>query len=251
MISALGFFSPEAVESQVGIKTAYRDVFAISEELSKLLLRLLRDADIDQASVKNMAINALAAKSLELFQSSIILLERGCIPAAKALCRVFIETVYKLCALQVSPDAVELYIAQSSATRLQKLKCIKKYNQKHSVKAPEIDAEVESLAKLKPKRTEPYQWALLAQMQDFHNTYYQGLSDDVHSNIESLNHYFDDTSKHLVSFGPSDTHLTLVATACHRTMLHAIEKYASFQAANISDELTQLSPRIDALEKPH
>lgn len=248
MISELGFFSPEAVESQVDIKKEHQDVFAISEELSKLLLRLLRDAELDQASVKNMAINALAAKSLELFQSSIILLERGCIPAAKVLCRAFIETVYKLCALQLSPNAEELYVAQSSATRLQKLKSLKKYNQKHSTKAPEIDAEVESLAKLKPKITEPHQWALLAQMQDFHDVYYQGLSDDVHSNIESLNHYFDDTSKHLVSFGPSDTHLTLVAAACQRTMLNAIEKYASFQNTNVSNELSQLSPRIDALE---
>ena len=85
-------------------------------------------------------------------------------------------------------------------------------------------------------------------MDDFHNLYYQGMSDDVHANIESLNHYFDEASAHLVNFGPSDRDLTFVATACDRTMLNAIEKYALFLNASVSEDLSAASLRIDALE---
>ncbi|HMV59275.1 MAG TPA: DUF5677 domain-containing protein [Nitrospira sp.] len=250
MISELGFFSPEAIESQRQIRVAYREVFEVSEQLCELLLRLLRDAELDRISAKNMAMNALAAKSLELFQSSLILLERGCIPAAKVICRPLIETVYKLCAIQISTNAIDLYAQQARLTRLQKLKSVQKYKQKHKNAsiAPGIEAEIQSLSTEKPKKTEPHQWASLAQMEDFHNLYYQGMSDDVHANIESLNHYFDEASTHLINFGPSDKDLALVATACQRTMVNAIEKYAQFLNVRVSEELSLLNPKIDALE---
>lgn len=250
MISELGFFSPDAVESQSQIRGAYREVFEVSEQLSKLFLRLLRDAELDRSSMKNMAMNALAAKSLELFQSSMILLERGCIPAAKVICRPLIETVYKLCAIQLSNNAIDLYAMQARFTLLLKLKSVQRYKLKHKNASimPEIEAEILSLSKEKPKKTDPHEWASLAQMEDFHNLYYQGMSDDVHANVESLNHYFDEASTHLINFGPSDKDLTLVATACQRTMLNALEKYALFLNADISKELSILSPKIDALE---
>lgn len=250
MISEQGFFSPEVVESTRQIRQAYGEVFEVAEQLSQLLIRLLREAELDRVSPKNMAMNAIAAKSLELFQCSIILLERGCIPAAKILCRAMIETVYKLSAIQLSPDAIDLYHGQVSHTRLQKLKSVQKYKQKHknSGIALGIEAEIERLSKEQLPRTEPYQWARLAQMEDFHNLYYQGMSDDVHNNIESLNHYFDETSTHLVNFGPSDKDLILVATACQRTMLNAIEKYGLFLNASATEELSAVSLRIDALE---
>jgi hypothetical protein len=110
MIPELGFFSPEAVESQRHIRGAYREVFETSEQLSRLLLRLLQGAKLEPSSQKNLAMNALAAKSLELFQSSILLLERGCIPAAKVVSRALIETTYKLCAIQLSEDGIAHYI---------------------------------------------------------------------------------------------------------------------------------------------
>lgn len=251
MISELGFFSPDAVESQSQIRGAYREVFEVSEQLSKLFLRLLRDAELDRVSVKNMVMNAIAAKSLELFQSSMILLERGCIPAAKVICRPLIETVYKLCAIQLSTNAIDLYTSQARFTQLQKLKSVLKYQQKHNNDKiiPGIKGEIESLSKEKPKKTDPHAWATHAQMDDFHNLYYQGMSDDIHANVESLNHYFDEASTHLINFGPSDKDLTLVATACQRTMLNALEKYARFLSTDVSKELSLLNLKIDALEE--
>ncbi len=252
MISERGFFSPEAAESRQQLRQAYHEVFDIAEQLTRLLIRPLGDAELDERSTKNIAMHALAAKSLELFQCSILLLEGGCIPAAKILCRALIETVYKLVAIQVSIDAIDLYLQQASQSRLQKLKSVVKYKQKHknSGVAPGIEAEIKCLSKQKPKKTEPSAWAKLAQMEDFHNLYYQGMSDDVHANIESLSHYLDESSTHLVSFGPSDKDLKTVAAACHRTMLNAIEKYAHFLNVNVSQELSGLSRRIDALEVP-
>ena len=85
-------------------------------------------------------------------------------------------------------------------------------------------------------------------MADFHNLYYQGMSDDIHANIESLNHYFDENSTHLISFGPSDNGLCLVATASQRTLINGMEKYSLFQNVRISNELSELSHEIDTFE---
>ncbi len=170
MVSERGFFSPEAADSRHQLRQVYQEVFEIAEQLTQLLIRPLRDAELDEKLPKNMAMYALAAKSLELFQCSILLLERGCIPAAKILCRALIETVYKLVTIHLSTNAIDLYVQQAEQTRLQKLKSVVKYKQKHknSGVAPGIEAEIQCLSKKKNAKTEPYEWAKLAQMEDFH-----------------------------------------------------------------------------------
>jgi len=250
MISELGFLSSEVEKSEKQIIETYTDLFEVSERLSKLFIDLLKASELDRTSPKNLTMNALAAKSLEVFQSCIILLKKGCIPAAKITCRALIETVYKLCAIQLANDGIDLYICQEKSTRLQKLRSIQKYKQKHigSGIGPGIESEIDALSKEKPKKTEPYEWASLAKMEDFHNLYYQGMSDDTHANIESLNYYFDENSAHIVSFGPSDKGLVIVAAACHRTLINAIEKFALFRNVNIATELSQLSGENDVLE---
>jgi hypothetical protein len=250
MISEMGFLSSEAEESEKQIMEAYAELFNVSRRLSRLFIDLLRDSELDRTSHKCLAMNALGAKSLELFQSCIILLRKGCIPAAKITCRSLIETVYKLCAIQLADDAIDLYIRQEKSTRLQKLRSIQKYKQKHpkSGIGRGIEAEIKELSKEESKKTEPYQWAAMARMEDFHNVYYQGMSDDTHANVESLNHYFDENSEHLVNFGPSDKGLAIVAVACHRTLINAIEKFASYRDENVATELANLSSENDILE---
>ncbi|MDO9558770.1 MAG: DUF5677 domain-containing protein [Syntrophales bacterium] len=162
MISELGFLSSEVEKSEKQIIGAYTDLFDVSEQLSRLFIGLLKESELDRTSPKNLAINAIAAKSLELFQSCIILLRKGCVPAAKITCRALIETVYKLCAIQLANDGIDLYIRQGKNSRLQKLQGIQKYKQKHpgSGIGRGIESEIELLSKEKPKKTE----RLLAKM---------------------------------------------------------------------------------------
>ena len=251
MISELGFLAPEVDESEKQLATTYCEFFDLSERLSKLLIRLLRDAELDHASLRNVTINALAAKSLELFQSSAILLKKGCIPGAKVLCRAQIETVYKLCAIQLTVDGIDRYVDQEKKIRLQKLKNIQKYKQRHpnSGIAPGIEAEIDTLSRESLRKTEPHEWASLAQMDDFNDLYYQAMSDDTHGNIESLNHYFDENSTHLLNFGPSDEGLAMVAAACNRALINAIEKYASFHNVIVASELAEYSVENNSLER--
>jgi hypothetical protein len=253
MISELGFFSPEATDSKGQIRQQYRGTFDTGEQITRLLIPILRDAELDPTSTKNMAVNALAAKGLELFQSSQLLLERGCIPAAKVVSRALIETCYKLCAIHLSPEGINHYTQQAAATRLQKLKSVQRYKQKHGGAgiAPGIEAEIKTLTDQKPPRLEQNQWASLAQMDDFHNIYYQGLSDDVHANIESLNHYCDESSEHMMNFGPSDKDLLAVAAASQRTMLSLIEKYAQHLKQDVTGQLAALNKSINAIEERH
>lgn len=250
MISETGFLSSEAEESERQIMEGYKELFDVSLRLSRLFIHLLRDSELDRTSHKDLAMNALGAKALELFQSCIILLRKGCVPATKITFRALIETVYKLCAIHLADEAIQLYIRQEKSTRLQKLRSIQKYKQKHpkSEVGHGIESEIEMLSKEKTKKTEPYEWAALAQMEDFHNLYYQGMSDDTHANIESLNHYFDDGSEHLVNFGPTDKGLAIVAVACHRTLINAIEKFASFRNSEVATELANLNSENDVLE---
>lgn len=251
MISELGFLSPEVDESEKQLVTTYRELFDLSERLSKLLIGLLRDAELDHASVRNMTINALAARSLELFQSSVILLKKGCIPGSRVLCRALIETVYKLCAIQLTVDGIDRYVDQEKKVRLQKLKSIQKYKQRHpnSGIAAGIEAEIDILSRENRRKTEPHEWASLAQMDDFNDLYYQAMSDDAHGNIESLSHYFDEDSTHLLNFGPSDKGLAMVASACNHALINAIEKYATFQDVIVASELAEYHGENNALER--
>jgi Family of unknown function (DUF5677) len=251
MISELGFLSPEVGEYEKQFTTSYCDLFELSEQLSKLLIRLLKDATTDDRSTRAMVMHALAASSLELFQSSIILLRKGCIPGARIICRTLIETVYKLSAIQLTSDGIDRYLSQEKNTRLQKLICIQKYKQKHksSGVAPGIEKEIDALTKDKKGelKTQPCKWAELANMEDFHNLNYQEMSDDTHGNIESLNHYFDDKSDHIMSFGPSNNGLPNTAYVCHRALINCIEKYALFQQVSVAEGLSLLSGKNDEL----
>lgn len=250
MIDKLGFLSPEASEDEQQVIINYHELFTLSERLSELFISLVKKAPLDQTSIINMVMHGLALKALELFQAAVIILRKGCIPAAKVLCRAQIETVYKLCAIQLDHHNIDLYIDHENITRLLKLKGIQKYKQKHPKSGvyPEIEKEIDTLTKRTPKQTKPHKWASLAKMDDFHNLYYQGMSDDAHGNIESLNHYFDNDSDHIMSFGPSDKQLPFVAAACHRTFINAIEKYALFNQVDITTALDKLNKENDLLE---
>jgi hypothetical protein len=253
MITELGFLSPEIEKSEKKIIKKYYDLFQLSERMSKIFIGLLKQSKIDRKSIKNLAMNALAAKSLELYQSSIILLRKGCIPATKAICRALIETVYKLCAIQLKKEGINLYIHQEKCTRLQKLRRLREYKQRYpnSPTPPDIELVFNKLKNEKPKKTDPHVWASLAEMEDFHDIYYQVMSDDTHANIESLNHYFDEKSAHILSFGPSDKWLAPVAIACHRALINAMQKFALFQGTNITTELSQFNNEINLIEKKY
>jgi len=253
MISKLGFLSAEAEDSERQLLESYRELFSVSARLSQLFVRLLSEADLDQTSVKSMVMNALAAKSLELFQSCVILLKKGCIPASRVVCRALIETVYKLCAVLLSSDGIDAYVCQEKACRLNKLKNIQKYKQKYpnAKIAPGIESEIETLSKEKPAKIEPHKWASMAQMEDFNHLYYQGMSDDTHANIESLNHYFDEQSEYALTFGPSDKGLGLIAAACYRTAINAIAKYSVFLSIDVQAELASISKETDLLEEKY
>lgn len=43
----------------------------------------------------------------------------------------------------------------------------------------------------------------------------------------------------------------IVAAACHRTLINAIEKYALFRQVNVAADLTVLSRANDELEKKY
>jgi hypothetical protein len=251
MISELGFFSPEAREDELKIGNDYRDLFQLSEQIAKEFLRLLRDANLDRESERNLALNALAARSLEFFQSMINQLRQGSAPPAKVVCRSLIETVYKLRAIQLSSNGIDLFIAQERKSRLQKLKGVQAYRKAHPELGPskELDAEVEQLTKERPKKTESNEWARLAEMDDFHNLYFQWVSDDTHAGIESLNHYFDEVSPYLMTFGPTDKEISTVAAIGHRSILLALETYARFQCVSI--DLARYRNQTDALENEY
>lgn len=253
MISELGFLSSDVEEAEKQIIEQYGDLFTLSERLCKLFIGLMKESLIDDTSIKNRTMRALAAKSLELFQSCIILLRKGCIPAAKIICRALIETIYKFCAIQLVDDGIGIYLRQEENSRLKKRRSIQRYKQKYPdfKVSPEIEKEIDALSKKKSKETKPYEWASLAKMEDFHNIYYQVMCDDVHANVESLNYYFDENLSHVVSFGPSDKGLAFTIVVCNRTLINVIEKFALFQNTNVATELSQLNNENEILEEKY
>ena len=236
-ISELGFSSDESLLVEKNIFERNEPVFRHSEQISRAFIRTLSSAKIDSKSVLNLLVNASAARSLEFFQSVDILLRRGCVPASKAVCRSQLETVYKCVALCNGSVSPEEYINQSKLSRLQKLKGVQRYQQKYpgSNAIPELQKEIQKLHEETKsiKQIKPHHWATQAKMEDFHNNYYQGLSDDVHGNVETMDHYFDQNDNYNFCFFPSEADIDLVAFASQKSIINTVANYAEFNNSNL------------------
>jgi hypothetical protein len=112
-IEDLGFLSKEGLQLEDQIVKSHKEVFQLSDRISQLFLRALKDSEIDPTSRDNLVLNACAARVLELFQSVDILLRKGCAPAAKVVCRTQLEAVYRLCAMHQDNSHIQSYIDQS------------------------------------------------------------------------------------------------------------------------------------------
>ena len=248
-LQELGFLSDEAKESEADIVQDFVRVFDLFDKLSVLFIDALSNAKIEPESTEGLVIHAAAARALELSQSADILLRKGCVPAAKLVCRTQLEAVYKLCAIIKNSDLAHEYISQSKFSRLQKLKSIQKYQQDYpdSKAAPNLTKEIDelSVAAKSLKKLAPHDWASKAEMDDFHRVYYQGLSDDTHGNIETLDHYFDKNSDYAFCFGPSVQDLNIVAHACQRGMVNAIIHYTSYVGNSNPEILKPISDEVD------
>lgn len=248
MISELGFFSSQAREDEKRIRADHAELFELAENVSREFLRLLEKAELDPNSDKNLRINALAIRSLELFQSTFNLLGQGAVPGAKVICRGLIESVFKLSALQTSNEGMDMYLAQDHASRLKKLQGFQRYNaQKKLPPSAKIENEIDELKKKKIQSPAVSRWAEVAGMTDFYNVYYAVLNDDTHSSVEVLQHYVDDDSNALLNFGPSAKGLSVAGAICLRAILVGLDKYAVYQGAPI--DLSHYCRENDRLEK--
>jgi hypothetical protein len=95
------------------------------------------------------------------------------------------------------------------------------------------------------KKIQPHEWATLAKMEDFHNIYYQGFSDDVHGNIETLDHYFDVNNAHAFCFSPDDRDLYLVALASQKGTVNALSHYSHTAGIDLSKEMEALNAKVE------
>jgi hypothetical protein len=88
-----GFLGAEAEQTRQKISEKYFEIFALLKDLNEVCHEYLAQAKFnDHNAVEVLAISYFI-RGLMTFQSLIVLLERGCIEDACALCRIFATAV--------------------------------------------------------------------------------------------------------------------------------------------------------------
>ena len=82
-------------------------------------------------------------------------------------------------------------------------------------------------------------------MEDFNNTYYQGFSDDIHGNVETLDHYFDENNSYSFVYSPGEDDLYLVALASQKGTINALSHYSRTADVDLSKELEELHGKVE------
>ena len=100
----------------------------------------------------------------------------------------------------------------------------------------------------KAKKIDPSEWAVRAQMVDFHRLFYPWLSSDTHGNAAAIDHYFNSQRDYALEIGPSDIDLQMTSMILSRCLVAVLRSLGSAANAELDDWHTAIEKRLLALE---
>jgi hypothetical protein len=202
------------------IESAHVNALSIVEDCYEHLCKQLAGAEYGVGTADEAAF-ALSARVLEMSAMSLLCLRSGSVPAAKILIRAALEASYKVCAIKIEPTNVEQFVNDDIAARLLLNKKIHEYKKEKGAKsiAKGIEKKIDDLTAQKAKKIDPSEWAVRAEMVDFHRLFYPWLSSDTHGNAAAIDHYFDPAREYALEIGPSDADLPMTAMILSRCLV--------------------------------
>ena len=166
-------------------------------ELNRLAQEIKYKLEIHNEDAQELTIGALYIKTLQSFNSIVILSLRGLESDSKALLRVMLEAAFYLKATCIDDNFVFEYI---NGDELERFKIINRIvHDKGNVFSEEAkkyatrDKLEELKSKIPPKKDNPleiHKVAEKAKMNDFYQLVYGHLSADVHTSVRSIEKYY-------------------------------------------------------------
>ncbi len=233
------------------IKLAHSQSISIVEDCYKRLCKKLSGAEYSPGTVDE-ATFALSARVIELSAASLICFRNGLVPSAKILTRSVLESTYKIRALLRDSTNLEQFLNDDIAARLQLHKKIHEYKKDKKAKnlAKGIETKIDEFAAQKATKIDPLEWAVRAQMVDFHRLFYPWLSSNTHGNAVDIDHYFNPQCDYSLEIGPCDIDLPVTSMILSRCLVLVLRSLGS--TVNIEDEsdawYSEIEERLLALD---
>jgi len=202
------------IESQ---RASHQDVFGRARELNRDCHHFLDSRSVDVGNIKQVATSVLFARLLELYQSVIIVSERGMAATTRILSRAFLEASFHFLAIQRDPTYLEDYLNQDL---IQTKKLIKRIRRSTSAEfemqklrqgaTDRVLEEVEKAIIERKAREIPIEdVAKRSGSHDSYVTAYAILSHAVHTGASDVDHHIrvNDVTKEIDGFtyGPSES----------------------------------------------
>jgi hypothetical protein len=246
-----GFLSEDAQKGREIVRSAYSDWFALGNELNRFGMSVLQKIEVDRSNKYQVIELVLFLRSLEIFQSVVLMLEVQNASAVKILTRSLLENIFTLVALQKHPDLMESYLAMDEKNTIAILKGFRdmaKESKNVILDVEEINQQIlvrETQRNHGVKLLKTFQWAEKAGMCKHYNLYYRKYCLSVHSSATALNDHFDDIDgTHKISFGPSGKIFYEIFHIACLSLIAAISAVMYVFGLKISEELKGYEDRV-------
>lgn len=212
----------------------HAEAFATATRLNDECHRFLSGRDVSLSDQKKLVTVILFARMMELFQASLLILERGMTAAARALFRVHLEAYFTLVALFDDPSFLDDYLDQfhvyqkSVLNRIQNSPSsqLAELSQRlDSSRIEEINAVVQDR---NISRLSVEQVAKRGGLSAVYATAYASLSGAVHSSAFDIESHikFDEMTGEIqaLRYGPSDSETKRVIGLMGMSMADSLER---------------------------
>lgn len=187
-----GFLSPDVRHIRSRVHERYLEHVELLYSANRQAVELQHSLLIHPDNLQEAVGAALYARTLATIQSAVILLEHGLPSQSRTLLRAALETLFPLAALAKHPDVAPLIIATHDADRRTIVDRIRRWKSpqlRTSIKSKLSDQALDEMAKGSGKAINIYEFAKLADMEDWYLTLYTLLSFAAHAKISDLDRH--------------------------------------------------------------
>lgn len=242
-----GFLGNQIEKVSQDVHEKHKGLYDLVFEINTFAQKIKFEFNIHNQDNQELTIGALYIKTIQSFESVIILSQRGLDTDSKAVLRVLLETVFYLKSMCIDPDFVNDFIKGDELKRYKILSRILKDTEGDFSKEIKKYAEKEDLSELKskiPKKEdnplEIYKVAKKAGMYDLYQLVYGNLSCDVHTSVRALEKYYGIDENGKVSYLeciPIFTDLVAVIITACSILLVALDCLSKFFKLNYESKI--------------
>lgn len=241
-----GFLGKQAGEWTRNHRQKWDAAFRDLEELNSVCLEYIGRVSIKKDNGKHITAAALFSRCLEVFESVVVLLERGFANPVRALLRVLLEPTLNLGAIATDGTFWLDYVHQDQLERRKTVNVVRDPTRTHfdnirELATPGLLTEIEneiatdSITKVTAEET-----ARRAGMIAFYDTMYRTLSAPIHTRVREIERHLVVNSDGVVekfNFAPDGRETGLLAGTAATILCNALTKFSGVIAVPLHDDL--------------